>query len=81
VKINVISLLKCNTPFNEAIHKRRTGKYNITRRDWGGALLALFGSGFIYRGLSGHSYVEEAPGGYEIFKHKEDECIKVVLKP
>lgn len=25
--------------------------------------------------------LDEAPDGYEIFKHKEDECIKVVLKP
>jgi len=25
--------------------------------------------------------LEEAPHGYEIFKHKEDGCIKVVLKP
>jgi threonine dehydrogenase-like Zn-dependent dehydrogenase len=25
--------------------------------------------------------LEEAPKGYEIFKNKEDECIKVVLKP
>jgi threonine dehydrogenase-like Zn-dependent dehydrogenase len=25
--------------------------------------------------------LDEAPGGYDIFKHKEDECIKVVLKP
>ena len=25
--------------------------------------------------------LEEAPSGYDIFKHKEDECIKVVLKP
>lgn len=25
--------------------------------------------------------LDEAPHGYEIFKHKEDECIKVVLKP
>jgi threonine dehydrogenase-like Zn-dependent dehydrogenase len=25
--------------------------------------------------------LEEAPHGYEIFKHKEDNCIKVVLKP
>jgi len=25
--------------------------------------------------------LEEAPNGYDIFKHKEDECIKVVLKP
>jgi len=23
----------------------------------------------------------EAPGGYETFKHKQDECVKVVLKP
>jgi uncharacterized membrane protein len=36
--------------------------YGITRRDWGGALLALFGSGFMYRGLSGHSYVYQALG-------------------
>jgi len=25
--------------------------------------------------------LDEAPHGYEIFKHKEDDCIKVVLKP
>ena len=25
--------------------------------------------------------LEEAPSGYEVFKHKEDECVKVVLKP
>ncbi|MDQ6733715.1 MAG: glutathione-dependent formaldehyde dehydrogenase, partial [Nitrospirota bacterium] len=25
--------------------------------------------------------LEDAPDGYEIFKHKQDECIKVVLKP
>jgi threonine dehydrogenase-like Zn-dependent dehydrogenase len=25
--------------------------------------------------------LDEAPDGYDIFKHKEDECIKVVLKP
>ena len=25
--------------------------------------------------------LEQAPEGYEIFKHKQDECIKVVLKP
>jgi threonine dehydrogenase-like Zn-dependent dehydrogenase len=25
--------------------------------------------------------LEDAPHGYDIFKHKEDECIKVVLKP
>jgi threonine dehydrogenase-like Zn-dependent dehydrogenase len=25
--------------------------------------------------------LDEAPHGYEIFKHKEDGCIKVVLKP
>jgi threonine dehydrogenase-like Zn-dependent dehydrogenase len=25
--------------------------------------------------------LEDAPKGYEIFKHKEDDCIKVVLKP
>jgi threonine dehydrogenase-like Zn-dependent dehydrogenase len=25
--------------------------------------------------------LEEAPRGYEIFKNKEDECVKVVLKP
>ena len=23
----------------------------------------------------------EAPDGYETFKHKQDECVKVVLKP
>ena len=25
--------------------------------------------------------LKEAPTGYEVFKHKQDECIKVVLKP
>jgi threonine dehydrogenase-like Zn-dependent dehydrogenase len=25
--------------------------------------------------------LEDAPAGYEIFKHKQDQCIKVVLKP
>lgn len=25
--------------------------------------------------------LDEAPRGYEIFKHKQDECIKVILKP
>jgi threonine dehydrogenase-like Zn-dependent dehydrogenase len=25
--------------------------------------------------------LEEAPRGYETFKHKEDDCLKVVLKP
>jgi threonine dehydrogenase-like Zn-dependent dehydrogenase len=25
--------------------------------------------------------LSEAPNGYETFKHKQDECVKVVLKP
>jgi len=25
--------------------------------------------------------LDEAPKGYDIFLHKEDECVKVVLKP
>ena len=25
--------------------------------------------------------LDEAPDGYETFKHKQDECVKVVLKP
>jgi threonine dehydrogenase-like Zn-dependent dehydrogenase len=25
--------------------------------------------------------LEEAPAGYELFKHKEDGCVKVVLRP
>ena len=25
--------------------------------------------------------LDEAPRGYEMFKHKEDECVKVVLRP
>ena len=25
--------------------------------------------------------LDDAPHGYDIFKHKEDNCIKVVLKP
>jgi threonine dehydrogenase-like Zn-dependent dehydrogenase len=25
--------------------------------------------------------LDDAPAGYEMFKHKQDNCIKVVLKP
>jgi threonine dehydrogenase-like Zn-dependent dehydrogenase len=25
--------------------------------------------------------LEQAPAGYETFKHKQEECVKVVLKP
>jgi threonine dehydrogenase-like Zn-dependent dehydrogenase len=25
--------------------------------------------------------LDEAPRGYETFKHKQDDCVKVVLKP
>jgi threonine dehydrogenase-like Zn-dependent dehydrogenase len=25
--------------------------------------------------------LEDAPQGYEIFKHKQDECIKIVMQP
>ena len=25
--------------------------------------------------------LDDAPKGYETFKHKQDECVKVVLKP
>jgi threonine dehydrogenase-like Zn-dependent dehydrogenase len=25
--------------------------------------------------------LDDAPQGYEMFKHKEEECVKVVLKP
>jgi len=25
--------------------------------------------------------LNQAPNGYETFKHKQDECVKVVLKP
>jgi threonine dehydrogenase-like Zn-dependent dehydrogenase len=25
--------------------------------------------------------LDEAPRGYDLFKHKEDDCLKVVLKP
>ena len=25
--------------------------------------------------------LDHAPDGYETFKHKQDECVKVVLKP
>jgi threonine dehydrogenase-like Zn-dependent dehydrogenase len=33
------------------------------------------------RVISHRMNLDEAPDGYEIFKHKQDECIKVVLKP
>jgi threonine dehydrogenase-like Zn-dependent dehydrogenase len=25
--------------------------------------------------------LDEAPAGYETFKHKQEECVKVVLRP
>jgi threonine dehydrogenase-like Zn-dependent dehydrogenase len=31
--------------------------------------------------ITHHMSLDEAPKAYEIFKHKDDECIKVVLKP
>lgn len=31
--------------------------------------------------ITHHLALDEAPHGYEIFKHKEDGCIKIVLKP
>ncbi|MFL5629319.1 MAG: SRPBCC family protein [Ktedonobacteraceae bacterium] len=36
--------------------------YGITRRDWLGAALALFGGSFVCRALTGHSYVYQALG-------------------
>ena len=31
--------------------------------------------------ITHHLNLEEAPRGYEIFKHKQDQCLKIVLKP
>jgi threonine dehydrogenase-like Zn-dependent dehydrogenase len=31
--------------------------------------------------ITHHLKLEDAPHGYDIFKHKEDDCLKVVLKP
>jgi len=31
--------------------------------------------------VSHHLPLEDAPQGYEMFKHKQDNCTKVVLKP
>ncbi len=31
--------------------------------------------------ITHHLNLEEAPRGYEIFKHKQDHCLKIVLKP
>lgn len=31
--------------------------------------------------ITHHMTLEDAPRGYEMFKHKQDECMKVVLKP
>jgi threonine dehydrogenase-like Zn-dependent dehydrogenase len=31
--------------------------------------------------ISHHLPLDEAPRGYDMFKHKEDDCVKVVLKP
>ena len=31
--------------------------------------------------ITHHMALDEAPLGYDMFKHKQDECVKVVLKP
>jgi threonine dehydrogenase-like Zn-dependent dehydrogenase len=31
--------------------------------------------------ITHHIRLEDAPHGYDIFKNKQDQCIKVVLKP
>ncbi len=31
--------------------------------------------------VSHHLSLDDAPRGYDMFKHKEDECVKVILKP
>ncbi len=31
--------------------------------------------------ITHHMSLEDAPHGYDIFSHKEDECVKVVLRP
>jgi threonine dehydrogenase-like Zn-dependent dehydrogenase len=31
--------------------------------------------------ISHRMTLEEAPEGYELFKHKQDDCEKVVLRP
>jgi threonine dehydrogenase-like Zn-dependent dehydrogenase len=31
--------------------------------------------------ITHHFSLEEAPQGYEMFKHKDKSCIKIVLKP
>ena len=28
-----------------------------------------------------HMTLDEAPQGYELFKHKQDDCMKIVLTP
>jgi|SRR5205823_465656 len=98
MKINVISLLKCDTPFYETIGKRRMDKVPFGAA-FAKALTFKMGQTHVHRylrplleriqrGEIDPSFVithrlslEEAPSGYDIFKHKEDECIKVVLKP
>ena len=97
MKINVIPLLKCGplletihkrridkVPFGAAFVKALTFKMGQTHvHRYLRPLLER-----IQRGEIDPSFVithrlslEEAPSGYDIFKHKEDECIKVVLKP
>jgi threonine dehydrogenase-like Zn-dependent dehydrogenase len=31
--------------------------------------------------ITHHRSLDDAPHGYEVFKHRQDNCIKVVLKP
>ena len=59
----------------------RTGQCHV-QRYWG-KLLERIENGEIDPSfvITHRMQLDDAPGGYDIFSNKEDDCIKIVLKP
>jgi threonine dehydrogenase-like Zn-dependent dehydrogenase len=71
-------------PFGAAMSKGLTIKMGQTHMQrYMGPLLERIQKGEIDPSfvVTHHLPLDDAPHGYEIFKNKEDNCIKVVLKP
>lgn len=70
------------TMFDRAV-QLRMGQANVRR--WVDAILPLLADGSDPLGLDDFVThvvpLEDAPGAYEMFQHKRDGCVKVVLKP
>ncbi|CAA9587239.1 MAG: Threonine dehydrogenase and related Zn-dependent dehydrogenases, partial [uncultured Thermomicrobiales bacterium] len=71
-------------PFGAAVNKGLTFKMGQTHvHRYLGPLLERIQKGEIDPSfiITHRMRLDDAPQGYELFKHKQEECIKVVLKP